>query len=176
MTPEDQTAADPSAFVGSWDLDASRTSIVFHTSAMWVFKVKGTINALSGDAIFGPDGTVSGTLVFDAASIDTGTKKRDDHLRTADFFEVAAYPTITFTLSSARADDLGTVSVAGELAIHGQTRPLNFAADVSTVGDSATVHAEFDLDRSAWGLTWAKMGAGLKNHVVISARFTKRTV
>jgi polyisoprenoid-binding protein YceI len=65
------------------------------------------------------------------------------------------------------------VELTGDLTIHGSTRPLTVLADVSTDGGSATVSAEVDIDRSAWGLTWAKMGAALTNHAVIKARFTK---
>jgi polyisoprenoid-binding protein YceI len=105
--------------------------------------------------------------------VDTKKKKRDDHLRTADFFEVNAHPTITFSLADAHPKGAGKVELAETLTIRGTTRPVTVLADVSSTDDSATVSAEFDIDRSEWGLTWAKMGAALKNHVVINARFTK---
>jgi polyisoprenoid-binding protein YceI len=173
MTPPDQTAADLSQFAGTWTLDPARTSIVFHTKAMWILKVKGQVTALEGSGTVGADGSFSGSLVLDPATIDTKNKKRDAHLRTADFFEVDAYPTMTFTASGARPNGAGKVEVTGTLTIHGQPRPLVVEADVSATGDAATVVAEVDIDRAAWGLTWAKMGAGLANHVVVSAHFIK---
>jgi polyisoprenoid-binding protein YceI len=172
-SPNVAPVVDLSALAGSWSLDPSQTSIVFHTKAMWMFKVKGTIKAIEGGGTVGADGSVSGSLVMDAASVDTNKKKRDDHLRAADFFEVDQFPTITFTISSAHTAGEGKVEVAGTLTIHGQTRPLTFLADVSVTDGSATVSAEVDIDRSAWGLSWAKMGAGLANRVLVSARFTK---
>ena len=120
-----------------------------------------------------PDGTVSGSVVFDAASIDTKNKKRDKHLRTADFFEVETYPTFTFALTSARPVSNGQLELSGTLTIRDQSRPLTLTADVQSTETSVTISTEFDIDRSEWGLTWAKMGAGVANHVVIQAQFTK---
>src|ERR1700678_135527 len=101
MTSPDDTAADLSAYAGSWTLDPSQTSIEFHTKAMWVANVKGAFKAIEGSGTVGADGTVGGSIILDAASVDTKKKKRDDHLRTADFFEVSAFPTITFTVTDA---------------------------------------------------------------------------
>jgi len=173
MTMPDETAVGLSAYAGRWTLDPSQTSIEFHTKAMWVLGVKGTFKSIEGGGTVGTDGSVNGSLVLDAASVDTKKKKRDDHLRTADFFEVNAFPTITFAVTGARPKGAGKVELTGDLTIHGTARPLTLLADVSTDNGSATLSAEVDIDRSAWGLTWAKMGAAVTNHVVISARFTK---
>jgi polyisoprenoid-binding protein YceI len=173
MTAPDPSAATLSTLAGSWTLDPEHSSIVFSTKAMWVFPVQGTVKAISGGGTVGPDGAVSGSLVFDAASIDTKKRKRDAHLRTADFFEVDAYPTFTFTATGARPISPDQVEITGTLTIRDQTRPLTLTALVQSTDSAATVTAEFDIDRSAWGLTWAKMGSRLANHVVIRAQFTK---
>ena len=93
--------------------------------------------------------------------------------RTGDFFEVGEYPTITFAATAARPDDAGRVRVEGTLTVHGQTRPLTVLANVSVNGTVATADAEVDLDRSDWGLTWAKMGAAVTNRVTIHAQWIK---
>ncbi|HEY3843242.1 MAG TPA: YceI family protein [Acidimicrobiales bacterium] len=173
MTSPDQTVTDLPALAGTWTLDAARTSVVFLTKAMWVLNVRGTFKALEGSGTVGADGSVSGTLVIDAASVDTKQKKRDTHLRTADFFEVDAHPTITFAVTSSYPKGAGKVELAGDLTIRGTTRPVTVLADVDVTGSSATVSAELDVDRSAWGLTWGKLGAALTNHLEITARFTK---
>ena len=95
MTSPSQNSFDLSDFAGKWELDRDRTSIAFHTKAMWVFPAKGTFRALEGVGNVAADGRISGTLVIDAASVDTKNKKRDAHLRTADFFEVETFPTMT---------------------------------------------------------------------------------
>jgi polyisoprenoid-binding protein YceI len=173
MTSPDETTADLSPYAGTWTLDPSQTSVEFHTKAVWVVNVMGTFKSIEGGGTVGADGSTRGSIVLDAASVDTKKKKRDEHLRTADFFEVNAFPTITFVVTDAHPKGIGKVELTGDLTIHGSTRPLTLLADVSVHGGSATVSVEADIDRSAWGLTWAKMGAGLKNHVVINARFTR---
>jgi polyisoprenoid-binding protein YceI len=120
-----------------------------------------------------PDGGLSGTLVIDAASIDTKNKKRDAHLRTADFFEVERFPTITFEVTSGRLAGSGKLELTGTLTVHGQTRPLSLVADLSVAADSVTVSTEVAIDRSEWGLSLTPFGAGLKNNVMINARFRK---
>jgi len=160
-------------FVGKWVLDPDRTSIVFHTKAMWVLPTKGTAKAIEGVANVSTDGGLSGTLVIDAASIDTKNKKRDAHLRTADFFEVETFPTITFEATGGRLTDSGKLELAGTLTVHGQTRPLAVVADLSVAADTVTVSAEVPIDRSEWGLSLRPFGAGLKNRIMISAYFRR---
>jgi polyisoprenoid-binding protein YceI len=168
-----EPAAQLPALVGRWVLDPERTTIEFHTKAMWVFPAKGTAKALEGGGNVGPDGSFSGTLVVDAASIDTKNKKRDEHLRTADFFEVQKHPTITYTAKGGHLTPSGQVEVEGELTVHGQTKPLPLVAKVDVAGDSATVSTQVDVDRSNWGLTLTPYGAGLKNRVIVRAYFNK---
>jgi hypothetical protein len=72
MAPEPQPATDLSLVSGDWALDPSKTTVEFHTKAMWVMKVSGTAKATGGGAHIDADGTITGSLVIDAASIDTG--------------------------------------------------------------------------------------------------------
>lgn len=160
-------------FAGRWVLDPDRTSIAFHTKAMWVFPTKGTAKAIEGVGTVGPDGGLSGTLVVDAASIDTKNKKRDAHLRTADFFDVETFPAITFEVTSGRLAGSGKLDLTGALTVHGQTRPLSVVADLSVAADAVTISTEVAIDRSEWGLSLTPFGAGLKNRVVISALFRR---
>jgi len=81
-----QRNTDLSQLTGRWMLDPERTAVSFHTKALWVLGVKGTARVISGDAQLNSDGTVTGKLVIDAASLDTKNKKRDDHLRTGEFW------------------------------------------------------------------------------------------
>ena len=113
MTSPNEAVADLSPFTGSWSLDPSHTSIVFITKALWVLTVRGAFTAVEGSGTVGADGSVSGSIVIDASSVDTKKKKRDDHLRTADFFEVDAHPTITFSLTHAHPKGAGTVELTG---------------------------------------------------------------
>ena len=163
------------AVAGTWQLDTAASSVELRTKAMWgLAKVKASFAAVGGGGTVSSDGTVSGALVFDAASVDTGQAKRDAHLRTADFFDVAQYPTFEYAVTSATITPTGEATVSGTFTAHGQTRPLQVGGRVAGLGtDRLTVTVEADLDRSEWGIGWTKMGASLKNHVVVTAVFTR---
>lgn len=174
MATVGETESGLSKYVGSWVLDPARTSIEFHTKTMWILNVKGTFKAAEGSATVTDTGAVTGTLVVDAASIDTKNKRRDQHLRSADFFETDSHPTLTFTATGAQPSADGHFAVQGELTIHGQTRPLELQASAVPESDgSVLVSTEVPIKRSEWGLTWAKMGTGLDNRVVVKARYTR---
>jgi polyisoprenoid-binding protein YceI len=172
-TNSNSTTGNLSAFTGTWALDPEKTTVNFRTKAMWVLPVKGTAKALSGNAKISPDGDVTGTLVIDAASFDTKNKKRDDHLRSEDFLEVVKYPTITFTANSGSAVGSGRFEISGVLTVRGRSQPLTLHAEVTGIGDATKIVTEVEIDRSQWDVSWAKMGAGLKNHVVIRAHFDR---
>ena len=142
---------------------------------MWgLAKVRGRFNALEGSGVVGEDGTVYGTIVFDAKSIDTKNKKRDTHLRSADFFEVEKYPTFTYSATGAIPTDEGKLKVTGSLTIKDHSRPVELLVSATQPAPGrATLTAEAEIDRRQWGMTWAKMGAGVINQVVIVAQFTR---
>jgi polyisoprenoid-binding protein YceI len=142
---------------------------------MWgLAKVKGSFAALRGGGTVGQNGEVSGSLVIDAASVNTGQAKRDAHLRTADFFDVEKYPTFEYAVSSARISQAGDVTLAGAFTAHGQTRALEVRGHITGLGtDRLTITGEADLDRSEWGMDWTKMGSKLDNHVTVTAVLTR---
>jgi polyisoprenoid-binding protein YceI len=148
---EQKQPNDLSAFAGSWTLDTGSTSVEFHTKALWVLPVKGAAKAIDGGGTVTPDGHVTGTLVIDAASIDTKNRKRDEHLRTADFFDVAVYPTITFVVTAARVVGKGKMEIDGTLEVRGRSRPLSVQANVSAEEKSVLISTEALIDRSQWG-------------------------
>lgn len=172
-----ESSANPqlASIAGAWQLNPEGTTVEFHTKAMWgLAKVTGTFDAVRGTGVVGDDGAVSGELVFDAASIDTSNKRRDTHLRSDDFFDVGKYPTFAFTASEAVPSADGTVRVTGTLRIKDQSHPIELAATSTEPSpDRVTVRAEATIDRSEWGLTWAKMGARLVNRVVVVAQFAR---
>ena len=174
MTTEPVQGDGVAGISGKWNLDAAQTTIEFHTKAMWVFSVKGRFRALSGEGTVDDSGAVVGSLTFDAASVDTGNRRRDNHLRSADFFEVQTHPTFTYEVSRATLSGPGRATLDGLLTIKGTTRPLQVPVSFSRTGDAADVEAEVaDIDRREWGLTWAKMGAGVHNRLLVHAHFVR---
>ncbi|MCW2900337.1 MAG: YceI family protein [Streptosporangiaceae bacterium] len=159
---------------GTWQLDPQSTTIEIHTKAVWgLAKVRGTFRAVSGSVVVGDQGVISGEVVVDAQSIDTGNKRRDKHLRSADFFEVSKYPTFTFTASEATPSPDGTLNIKGTLLIKGQVRPIELVASYTNPSpDRVALSAETTIDRSKWGMSWKK-GASFMNRVVVVAKFVR---
>ena len=173
MADPSQNTFDMSDFAGNWRLDPARTSIEFHTRALWLVPTKGTFPALEGVGTVTTDGAISGTVIIDAASVDTGHPKRDVHLRAADFLDVGQFPTIIYEATNGTVGGPGTIDLQGTLTVRGASRPLAVSAYVRSARDAVTFWAEVAIDRSAWGLTSTSFGAGLTNRVFVRAQFDK---
>jgi polyisoprenoid-binding protein YceI len=183
MAPSGQTNAPAlqalladAALAGNWTLDASRSTVSLRSKSMWgLVPVKGVFRQASGQGTVSPAGDVSGTVTVSAASIDTKNKKRDTHLRSADFFDSDTYPDITFTVDRAKPSGQG-VTVSGSLTVRDLTKPLTFDATVSAVSDDEiSLAAEVQINRADFGLTWNQMGmAAMHNTITVHAVFTKR--
>jgi polyisoprenoid-binding protein YceI len=164
------------ALAGEWVLDPRKSSIWLKTRSMWgLAPVKGVFGEVSGNGTVSPDGQVSGTVTVATASIDTKNARRDTHLRSADFFDVANNPDITFAADHIQPSGQG-VAVAGALTVRGRTRPLSFDAAASVQGDGGIwLDAEIRINRADFGLTWNPMGmVGVNNTLAIHAVFTRR--
>jgi polyisoprenoid-binding protein YceI len=172
---EHASSAPLAASAGRWQLDPANTTIEFHTKAIFgLANVKGTFAVLSGSGVVGDGGDLSGELVVDATSIDTKNKRRDTHLRGADFFDVSKYPTCTFTTTEVTPSGDGTLKIKGALHIKDQSRTIEIVATpANPSSDRVTLHAEASIDRSRWGMTWKMAGAWLVNRVVVDAQFVR---
>ncbi len=144
-----------------WELDPENTTVSFSVKKFRFITVRGRFSRVKGSVdLRGTALTDAGVDVeIDAASIETGTEKRDAHLRTADFLDVERYPTITFR--STRSEDLGQdrLRIHGYLTIRGLTREVALDSRlVSRDGEHAEVVATTTLDRRDFGLTWNFLG------------------
>jgi polyisoprenoid-binding protein YceI len=127
----------PGYAVGTWDIDPVHSDVSFTVRHMMVSKVRGRFATFSGEIVTVEDftgSTVAATI--DASSIDTGTEQRDEHIRSADFFDVANHPTWTFRSTGLRANGDDYV-LDGELTIKGVTRPVALALEVNGFGPDA---------------------------------------
>jgi polyisoprenoid-binding protein YceI len=176
VVPMTDSASTPllEGAAGTWRLDPSNTTIEIHTKAIWgLAKVKGTFSAVSGNGALGDHGSISGELVVDAGSIDTRNKRRDKHLRGADFFDVGKYPTLTFTASEVAPAADGTLKINGALRIRDRSQPIELIAiPTNPSPDRVTLNAEATVDRSKWGMTWRK-GASMVNRIAVTAQFVR---
>jgi polyisoprenoid-binding protein YceI len=144
---------------GAWVLDPAGSSVEFVGKSFWgMVPVRGTFGTVSGQGTVGEDGSVSGQLVIDAASLDTKNKKRDTHLRSADFFNVEKYPTVTVTVDSAVLDG-SSLKSSGTMEAAGKSVPVSFTATVESAGaDAVVLKAVLPMARSAFGMTWQQLG------------------
>jgi polyisoprenoid-binding protein YceI len=131
------STAIPGYVAGTWDIDPVHSDISFTVRHMMVSKVRGHFDTFSGEIVTGPELTDSSvTATIDATSINTGTEARDNHIRSADFFEVETHPTWTFTSTHLRLEG-DSHTLAGELTIKGVTRPVELALEVNGFGPDA---------------------------------------
>ncbi|MER6125514.1 YceI family protein [Streptomyces sp. NPDC001795] len=145
---------------GLWQLDRTASTVAVRHKTMWgLVTVKGSFTALSGQGEVKPDGTAHGTITLDASSLDTKSAKRDEHLRSADFFDVDRHPEITFVVRSAEVQSGDTARITGQLTVRGISRPQTFTARIAQAdADAVTLEAEFTVDREQFGMGWNQMG------------------
>ncbi len=149
--------------MAKWIVDPDHSVAAFSVVHMMVAHVRGQFNKISGTIYFDPlDINASSVkLVIDVASIFTGIRKRDDHLRSPDFFDVDKYPVISFNSTRIDAADGKEVHVNGELRMHGRTGritvPAVFAGPVKDpLGDGSSMgfSASVVINREDYDMTW----------------------
>jgi polyisoprenoid-binding protein YceI len=159
---------------GSWTLDTARSEVRLKSRSMWgLAPVKGVFREVTGNGTVSAAGKVTGTITVAARSVDTKNKKRDEHLRSADFFDAASHPDITFTVDGIKPGN-GSVRVTGSLTVRDQTRPVSFDATVSSADGETWLDGEIQVNRADFGLTWNQMGmASMRNTITVHAVFTR---
>ncbi len=152
----------PGLTTGTWTIDPSHSEVGFVVRHMMVSKVKGRFTSVTGTITVAEnvlESSVTATAV--AASIDTRDENRDNHLRSADFFDVEQYPELTFTSTDIRPDGDAFVLV-GDLTMHGVTRSVSFALEFNGAAGNpladgnptAGFSAETEISRKDFGLEW----------------------
>jgi polyisoprenoid-binding protein YceI len=160
---------------GSWTLDPARSRVQLKTRHTWGLRpLTGVFRQVTGNGTVSAAGDVTGIITVAAGSIDTKNKMRDRHLRSADFFDVATHPGLTFAVDGVEPAD-GGVRVTGGLTVRGRTRPVSFDAKVSGADDEVWLDGEVPVNRADFGLTWNRMGiASMDNTIVVHAVFTRQ--
>ncbi|MBK1784750.1 YceI family protein [Prauserella cavernicola] len=162
LSPEEGAVELPPA--GPWVIDPVHSSVVVTARHLGIASIKARFPELSGRIEVGrPAERSSVTARIDAASIDTGIKMRDDHLRSAEFLDVANYPAIEFTGSGMTQRGSDTWSLRGELVLHGQRRDIELDLHYGGYGPDpwggvrAAFHAETQLSRDDFAINYNAM-------------------
>jgi polyisoprenoid-binding protein YceI len=161
---------------GTWTLDPAGSSAEFHVKHFWgAITVHGRFERLAGEGTVGPDGAVTGVIRLDAASLNTKQKKRDQHLRSADFFNTENHPTVTIAVEHLTPDATGRLASQIRLEAAGQSQTISPTIEVVDVQtDAVTLRGEVTVDRTAFGMTWSPLGmAARQARGVVTARFTR---
>lgn len=147
----------------TWQLDTSHSGIQFGVKHMLVATTRGRFTDYAVDAAVDErDVTQSHAVVtINAASVETGDERRDGHLKSADFFDVEQFPTITFASRRIEPAKNGEFKLIGDLTIRGITKEVTLDAEVAApTADPfglmrAGISAEGKVNRKDFGLTWS---------------------
>jgi polyisoprenoid-binding protein YceI len=143
----------------SWRLDPARSRVEFRVRHFWgLATVKGHFDHLDGRLHVEDDGRCEIELDIGAASLDTGNRKRDEHLRSPEFFDVGDHPTVSFRSTSASDSGDGRLHVAGRLEAAGRSTPLVVEAGLRPAGDGVEIDAATTVDQRRLGMTWSPLG------------------
>ena len=131
------TTQIPGYVVGTWDIDASHSTVGFSVRHMMVSKVRGYFREFSGELVTAADPSQSFvTATIDMDSIDTRQEQRDAHIKSADFFDVGNHTVMTFRSTGVRAEGEDW-HVDGELTLKGITKPVTLELELNGFGPDA---------------------------------------
>jgi polyisoprenoid-binding protein YceI len=146
-----------------WQIDPAHSAAHFSVRHLMISNVRGEFGKVSGNAVLGPADLTRSTVEVsvETATIDTREPQRDEHLRSADFFDVANYPAMTFRSKQITAAGADRFKVTGDLTIRGVTRGVTFDVEGpapvikdpwGNVRTGATATAK--INRKDFGLVW----------------------
>jgi polyisoprenoid-binding protein YceI len=169
-------AGIPGYVAGTWTIDPVHSEVGFTVKHLMVSKVRGKFRTFSGQLVTGENPLESSvTAEIELSSIDTGNEQRDNHIRSADFFEVETYPTMTYRSTGIRPDG-GDFVLEGELSLKGVTRPVPLTLELNGFGPdfSGVTRAGFtatgEINRRDFGVSFSGLTeAGV---VVVSDKIT----
>lgn len=145
-----------------WNIDASHTNVGFSVKHMMISKVKGSFSGFTGAIEGDPENLETANVSFtvDMNTIHTSNEDRDNHLRSADFFDTETFPEMTFVSTKIEKTDDDEYDLTGDLTIKGVTKQVTFEAEYEGKGvnpwgqEVVAFSAEGKIDRKEFGLTW----------------------
>jgi polyisoprenoid-binding protein YceI len=153
---------------GTWVADPSHTTIGFAVKHMGIATVRGEFQEFEGSLEIGDDpASAHARGTVQVASVDTGEATRDEHLRSADFFDAAAHPELTFASRRVEPVDEDTFRIVGDLTINGVTNEIVLTAEVQGAdvdpwgNERVGLEITGELSRAAYGMRFNQaLGSG----------------
>jgi polyisoprenoid-binding protein YceI len=141
---------------GAWRLDPSDSTVEFRVRHFYgLMTVKGHFDHYAGTVDLQARPAVQ--LTIQADSLETKHKKRDEHLRSKDFFDIEQHPEVRFVSDTATLHG-DTLKVSGKLHAAGKTVPLELEARITKVGGQPHIEATTTADHRDLGMTWSPLG------------------
>jgi polyisoprenoid-binding protein YceI len=151
--------------MAKWNIDPDHSVAGFTIRHMMVTNIRGTMTGITGAILFDPAAIESSSVEasLPLAGLSTGNKKREEHLMSADFFESARFPTITFRSTKVEKIGNNRGKITGDLTMHGITRPVTMEAEYfgpvkspSELGGETTMGfaASLKINREDFGIMW----------------------
>jgi polyisoprenoid-binding protein YceI len=150
------------ANITTWNVDPTHAELAFAVRHLMLSTVRGRFGAVTGTVQVDETNPANSKIdvTIDVASIDTRQEMRDNHLRSADFFDVENHPKLHFVSKKIEGDTTGEFHVVGDLSIRGTTREIKLEASLQGRAmdpwgnDRAGFEAKGKLSRADFGLTW----------------------
>ena len=159
----DMNAIETAQTATTWQIDPAHTQVEFTVKHMMFAKVRGSFNDFTGLIEQGENGNLANgsfSATIQAGSVDTGNGDRDDHLRSADFFDAENHSTITYNSSRVERISDNQLNVFGDLSIRGVTKSVTLVVTETGTGVDPWgnlrmgIQAESTISRKEFGLTW----------------------
>ncbi len=152
------------AQTSTWSIDSAHSETGFAVKHLVVSTVRGHFGKTTGTIKLDEQDITKSSVeaTIDATTIDTRVPDRDTHLKSPDFFDVAKYPTITFTSTKVEKPEKGALKVTGNLTLHGTTKPvtLDVVYTDAIKGPKGDLRRGFSattkINRKDFGLHWSK--------------------
>jgi polyisoprenoid-binding protein YceI len=160
---------------GEWTVASSGSAVNFSTRAIFgIVPISGVFESFTGAMQVAADGAASGHLVVETGSLDTGITQRDEHLKSADFFNALEHPHMVFTVDAITPSGDEHLNLSGALQIRDRTIPMAFPVYAVAHGDHLHIEGRASVDHKQAGLGWATPGRiGSKVKVQISLTLTR---
>ena len=152
----------------NFEVDGTHSFIVFHVTHLGIGTAWGRFNEFSGSFTHDAENPAASKVSFtiQAESVDTGNAKRDQHLRSPDFFDAKQFPEISFRSTKVEPIAEGAMDVTGELTFHGVTKTITARADLVGSGKDPWGNfrrgydIQFTLNRNDFGVSYMPGGLG----------------
>ncbi|MGK2880894.1 MAG: YceI family protein [Mycobacterium sp.] len=166
------------AFTGLWNVVPERSEIAVKSRSFWgLLPVTVRFPEVSGNGQLTPAGELLGRLDLTTASLSSGIGKRDEHLRSADYFDVERYPDISVVVTAATPGSGDTAELRAQITIAGTTRPVTLPATMTVLDDGAVrVSVRATIQRGEFGVDGNMLGmVGQATKLVGDAVFLRAT-